>query len=50
MTFKPWRNTLWSSEGVRKEFLFPELSRHFGRQRVVRSLELIATLTGRPMW
>ena len=25
-----WRNTLWSSEGVRKVFFFSELSRHFG--------------------
>jgi len=44
----PW-DTLWSSEGVCKVFIFPELSHHFGRQRVVRSLKLLATLPGRTM-
>jgi len=46
----PWRNTLWSSEGVRKVFFFSELSRHFGRQRVVRILKLLAILPGRTTW
>jgi len=32
-----WRNTLWSGEGVRNVFFFPELSCNFGRQRVASS-------------
>ena len=46
---KTWRNTLWSGEGVRKVFFFSELSRNFGRQRVVRSLKLLAIFPGRTM-
>jgi len=46
---KPWRNTLWSNEGVRKVLFFSELWRHFNRQRVVRRLKAHATLQERTM-